>query len=224
MLFSPRSLLYPCRDQSAVSHSLAAPIALTLPLTLRSETELCTSSVRASGPNCTSGLHLHRGTRGAPRQGAGHCPCLDHMGQQQLHLLVPRRLEPSDPKVRPSSLPAHAALSTSAFTATLSLRHHHRHHRHRGLRASVGAVTATLSVTATPPPPTLPAWPPPPPSPPIWILPARCLCHHRHRRLRLPNSSPPRSPPSALRRPHHCHRLLQPPPPSPPPCRHRHHS
>merc|ERR1712166_453368 len=41
-------------------------------------------------------------------------------GQQQLHLLVPRRLEPSDPKVRPSSLPAHAALSTSAFTATLS--------------------------------------------------------------------------------------------------------
>ena len=97
-----------------------------------------------SDPYICSGLHLHRGARGAPRQGAGHCPCLDLMGQQQLHLLVPRRLEPSDPKVRPSSLPAHAALSTSAFTATLSLRHHHRHHRHRCLRASV--VTVPLFV------------------------------------------------------------------------------
>jgi len=111
----------------------------------------------------------------------------------------------------PLFLPAHAALSTSAFTAsTLSLRHHHRHHRHRGLRASVGAVT--LSVIATSPPPTLPSWPPPPPSPPMWLSPGK---------VPLPPSPPP-PPPSPTPLPpvhhplrfaaltHHCPRLLQP--------------
>ena len=127
--YSPRPLLYPCRDQSADSHSLAAPIALTFVCRLRCAlTELHLSSLRESG----SSAPVHHGAR-CPSARRGPLPALgSHGANGNFILSFPNGSSwLSSPKVRPST-------DAPALAALLHLRHprrrHRDHHRHRRLR------------------------------------------------------------------------------------------
>ena len=175
--YSPRPLLYPCRDQSAVSHSLAARIALTFVCRLRCaltelhllrERQFCTCASRSSVP-LSKAWAIAR--------------AWISWGQRQLHLLVPQRL--SSPKVRP--LPQPIAHPPSPLTALLHLRLHRHprrhlrdHHRRRRVSAPPSSPLVSplplyrRNITVTPP-----SSPSPPPSPPICFRLARCLCHGR---------------------------------------------